>query len=237
MKTLETMEIYPVVHVKSLEQAREQADLALVLGADGIYLIAHGRVGPNELTDVFNMVAEDHEDAFIGINYLDLGVTALDYLADQKIRGNLKRLPDAVWADDAKGRWNKATQSNERPPETRDIQLLGGIAFKYTHEYTDDPLLAAAEVERNASLVDVVTTSGPGTGQAPPLEKIKAMKVAAGEKHLAVASGIDISNIDIYRGYVDKILVASSVETRPYSGEFDPNKLNELIKAAHSNLK
>lgn len=231
------IEVFPVVHVVDKEQAREQARLALDLGADGVYLIAHGMdTGADQLTEIFNEVVEDNPDAFIGVNYLDLGSEEemLRYLESAQRRGDINRLPDAVWADtigfDPDSMENLELLRNRLPT----IQTLGGVAFKYTKEYTDDPIEAADEVRRNSALVDVVTTSGQGTGSAPSVEKIRAMKEAAGDQPLAVASGIDASNIDSFRGIVDKILVASSVETMPYSGIFDPDKLSELINLAHA---
>jgi phosphoribosylanthranilate isomerase len=58
------------------------------------------------------------------------------------------------------------------------------------------------------------------------------MKKVAGT--LAVASGLSIENIDDYAGLIDEVLVASSVETKPYSGVFDTAKLKQFIDKAHS---
>lgn len=117
-------------------------------------------------------------------------------------------------------------------PELAGVALLGGVAFKYTPSYTDDPVGAAAAARELEPFVDVVTTSGPGTGMSPQPEKLAAMKHAIG-KPLAVASGIGPDNIHGYAGTVDQILVASSVETQPYSGIFDVAMLAEFITIAH----
>ena len=52
-----------------------------------------------------------------------------------------------------------------------------------------------------AEYVDVVTTSGPGTGQAADRDKIQAMKEVLGSNPLAIASGITAQNIGDYYGF------------------------------------
>lgn len=116
----------------------------------------------------------------------------------------------------------------------RRIKLFGGTAFKYTAHYTDDPELAAGQARQIKPFVDVVTTTGAGTGSAPDAGKIRAMKEASGRKELAIASGVSMLNIEQYRGIADSILVASSVEVVPYSGIFDETRLRSLIHIAHS---
>ena len=81
--------------------------------------------------------------------------------------------------------------------------------------------------------VDIVTTSGPGTDRPASIEKIKAIRQAIGEKPLGLASGVSIENIDNLKPYVDDVLVSSSIETAPYSGEFVRPKLYELVQAAY----
>jgi len=51
---------------------------------------------------------------------------------------------------------------------------FGGVAFKYQEDVTDLAKVAVAAMP----FLDVITTSGVGTGIAPNLEKIKHMKNA-----------------------------------------------------------
>lgn len=114
------------------------------------------------------------------------------------------------------------------------MRILGGVAFKYTRTFTNNPELAAQEVRTLYGATDVVTTSEEGTGTAPPVAKIQKMKIASADKPLAVASGIKLENIGDYENIVDEVLVASSVETSPYSGIFDRDKLKAFIRKAHN---
>lgn len=231
-----SIEVFPVVHVQSEQQAVEQTDIALSAGADGVYLIDHGSGVRGGLLTAYNAVAEAQPDAFIGLNFLNLGsgFKSYRYLRDSFDSAEINRLPNGVWVDNAE--YDRAELKELRASDERlqTISYLGGTAFKYTSGFTEDPAKAAKAATEMAPYVDVVTTSGAGTGTPPTPEKIHAMKQAIGEQPLAVASGIDIDNISQFKGRIDQVLVASSVETVPYSGVFDKDKLQAFIDSAHS---
>lgn len=230
------IEVYPVVHINDTAIAIKQGELALGLGADGIYLIDHN----GETEPIFETMAQiraNCPDSFIGINLLGYSTDAVYRMVGRVSSGNRLLLPSAVWVDNVE-------QNREDPvsflkqknglPGLNSVRLLGGIAFKYTGTFTEDPECAAAEVKRLREAVDVITTSGAGTGKAPTIEKLRAVKQAAGNKPVAVASGISAQNIREFVGLVDQILVSSSIETYPYSGIFDEAKLKELIDIVHA---
>jgi len=209
--------------------------VAFEYGADGVYVINHLNFNKQETLDVLDAIKDSNTENFVGVNFLTLGVDGVfRYLYESHKNGNLKNLPDAIWSDNANSNHSGLSleQLKKRYDGLRHIKLLGGIAFKYSAEYTDSPVQAQIEVKNNQDKVDIITTSGPGTGQPPSFEKIAAMKEIAA-KPIALASGIDASNIDQFRGIVDEILAASSVETQSYSGIFDKAKLKELIDLAH----
>jgi predicted TIM-barrel enzyme len=231
-----SVEIYPVVHINDVATAVEQVDKSFAYGADGVYLIDHGVGGSaTTLLSTFEMAKTAHPDQYIGVNILAAGSSAraLSRLETARQQGIISRLPDGLWVDDAKHDLATTTMLREQYPNMAAVRLLGGTAFKYTRSYTDDPEKAALEAQALAPYIDVVTTSGEGTGMAPSVAKIIAMKQAIGDQKLAVASGITIENIQNYDGAVDELLVSTSVETAPYSGVFDDAKLQALITKAH----
>ena len=236
------MKIFPVVHVRTPEQATEQSALAMEYGADGVYLIHHGDAAP-ALNRAFNAVAAELGDtAYIGLNYLDLPRPDLAFgaLSLAVLEGWLHRYPNALWVDDAlMGVENESAYLEEvkrkrtAVPELGTVRFLGGAAFKASSHYTADPELAAKAAVNIAPFVDVVTTSGAGTGYPPTPEKIAAMKAVIGEHPLAVASGVDIENLSSYGTAIDELLVATSIETHRGSGIFATQKLAELIESVH----
>ena len=225
------MKIYPVVHITSHEVATQQSLAALDAGADGVYLINHHQYDPQSTLAVLEAVREHMPTAYVGINLLghDTG-SVLDALEEQAV------LPNAIWHDDI-------TDSGEHAPaevlarknagRLKEVRLLGGVAFKYTITYTDDPTEAAHQVRALEPVLDVITTSGAGTGQALSVEKLRAMRAAA-TKPIAIASGVSAENIHRYSGLADEVLVSSSLETEPYSGVFVREALEKIIALAHS---
>lgn len=107
--------------------------------------------------------------------------------------------------------------------------FFGGAAFKYQREV---PLhLVGVAAATAAYLCDVVTTSGPATGEPPDPEKLRLMREALGDHALAVASGVDADNVGAMLPYADAFLVASSLETS--HGALDRGAVEELAAAIH----
>lgn len=231
-----SVEIFPVVHVNEVSQALNQSEIAYDAGADGVYLIDHRNQDTDLLLQSFNAVADKDRYRFIGLNFLQLesAENAFWFVDSQFQSGDIIRLPDAIWADDAIPLKHELLKLRQHNQELSKILYLGGVAFKYTNTYTGDPEESIVQAKNLVSYVDVVTTSGKGTGMPPSIEKIRAMKQAIGDKKLAVASGISSENIHEYTGLFDQLLVSSSIEIEPYSGIFDQRKLKVLVELVHS---
>lgn len=237
------MNVFPVVHVIDSLQAVEQTAVAMDAGSDGVFLINHNRRGEDDLVHAFNAVTRSFPDTYVGLNFLTRSSAGAFELVDELIgSGKLHRAPNALWCDDAiefsedhteaKSYLRSLKEFRENHPRLNGIKLLGGVAFKYTSGYTDVPRIAAHDAEAYAPFIDVITTSGEGTGHPPSPEKISAMKKVLGDQELAVASGIDASNLQGYGADIDTVLIASSIETEPYSGIFDPEKIREFVSLA-----
>ncbi len=233
------MKLYPVVHINETKTAVEQAEKALGMGADGVYLIDHrnSRSVGRAIAPVFNEImknsASSESGPYVGLNILGLvAANALGAVRRAVQHEVLLDFPSALWVDDVAAGPNPL-ESKSIMPQLAPVRILGGVAFKYTETATDNPEFAANEVRRLEDRTDVVTTSGSATGSPPSVEKIRAMKEAT-QKPLAIASGVDASNIADYTGIADEVLVASSLETAKYSGLFIDEKLQEIIQIAQS---
>ena len=82
--------------------------------------------------------------------------------------------------------------------------------------------------------MDVITSSGPGTGYAATVEKAKALRSGASGHPLALASGVSPENVDGFLPYVDAYLVASEIETAKYSGILVPERTKLLAERIHA---
>lgn len=228
------MKIFPVVHLNDSEQAYQQSRIALEEGADGVYLIDHMLHDERLTLDTLTHLKKDDPNNFVGVNFLHLSVDVSYALFDEYISDKPSGyLPNSIWADDAKNSRLTLKEIRQKYQRLSRVALMGGISFKYTKDFTEDPEKAQREVRQFQDRVDVITTSGSSTGSAPTVGKIRAMKRMA-DRPIAIASGIDNANIYQFLDLVDIVLVASSIETESYSGIFDKRKLRELISIAHT---
>jgi predicted TIM-barrel enzyme len=213
--------VLPVIHVESEEQALRNAEIARSAGADGLFLINH--TGPcDELLAIHRRVRREIPDGWVGVNCLDLDPEDVFARVSDDVAG--------VWADDACIDERRSDQ-----PEAEAIArarresgwgglYFGGVAFKYRRPVQE--LARAAAIA--TGYMDVVTTSGPGTGLAAERAKIVAMKEAVGDLPLAIASGITPENVADYLVCADCFLVATGI-SRSFT-ELEPSKVRRLVE-------
>jgi hypothetical protein len=212
--------VLPVIHVASQEQALRNTVIAIDAKADGVFLINHA-ISSNGLLDILSAVADAYPGFWIGVNCLDLDPEDVFRRVSSMVKG--------VWTDSAMIDETAAEQTRakaiQKIHQSTGWQGLyfGGVAFKYQRPVED--LESAALLARD--FMDVVTTSGPGTGQAAHLEKIKIMKAALVDFPLAIASGITPENITEYLPFSDCYLVATGV-SRSFE-ELDPPLVRSLV--------
>lgn len=199
--------VLPVIHIVDERQTLQNAELALEAGADGVFLINHD-LAYKILLEIHNALVAEFPDLWSGVNCLDLEATDVFDHIDGRING--------VWTDNALidetkiHQPNAADVSKKRQNAGWNGLYFGGVAFKYQREVTD--LATAASIA--ADYMDVVTTSGPATGQAAAPDKIRIMKQAIGDVPLAIASGITPENVIEYLPYADCFLVATGISRR-----------------------
>jgi predicted TIM-barrel enzyme len=79
--------------------------------------------------------------------------------------------------------------------------------------------------------MDVITTSGPATGQPASRTRIQEIRRAIGDHPLAIASGVDERNLDTLFDLVDIYLVSSSICASGDFYNFDPAAVRRLARA------
>lgn len=220
-------ELYVVVHQRNPKQAYEQTRNALSAGADGVFLINHYGPGAT-LFDTVDMIRDGLGRApWVGINLLDLGaLQAAKTLVSHPLADEI----DGLWTDNAGVVEINETGNQPFLKEVDDAltpwwgRYFGGVAFKYQRRVDD--LEAAARI--GAHYLDVVCTSGEGTGHAADLEKLRRIREGAGDGNLvAVASGVSADNIVEQAEYVNLFLAATSVSVDEHT--LDPAKIEALV--------
>jgi hypothetical protein len=217
--------ILPVIHVESLDQALRNTRIARLAGCDGVFLINHSGNCADLLT-IHGAIHDQYPDWWIGVNCLDLPPWQIFEVIDQRVAG--------VWVDNAGiDETTEAQEFAERVAEARARSgwsglYFGGVAFKYQRPVSD--LAHAAKLA--TSYMDVVTTSGPGTGQSAHVDKIRTMKEAISDFPLAIASGISPQNVHRYVEISDCFLVATGI-SHSWT-ELDPKRVTELVLRARA---
>jgi hypothetical protein len=196
--------VLPVVHVETLDQALINTGIARDAGVHGVFLINHS-ISPARLLEIHGEVARAFSGFWIGVNCLGWSAAETIFQSGDSVAG--------VWSDNAMVRECDAGQPDaEAVLDAIRVArwpglYFGGVAFKYQRQ-VDDLAAAAAIANR---YMDVVTTSGSGTGHAAHVDKIATMKAALGDFPLAIASGITPENVTNYLPHSDCYLVATGI--------------------------
>src|ERR1035438_1319714 len=157
--------VLPVIHTEWLGQALANAEIARHAGCDGVFLIDHS-ITSQELLEIARGVLDKFPGWWVGVNCLGMKPEDVVAQIDPRISG--------IWSDNAGideyGGTQPAAENFLQAREARGWKGLyfGGVAFKYQRPVTE--LERAAKIA--AQCIDVVTTSGPGTGKSAPREKI-----------------------------------------------------------------
>lgn len=220
--------LLPVIHPISHEAALGSIRVACGVGVRGIFLIDQGMPEDQTLRLVCEVRAE-YPRLWIGLNLLSRRPADALRISLDACRGRV----DGIWSDDARvdERVVDQPEAEEFVAARCDLRwsglYFGGVAFKYRRE------VAPADLGRAAALaaphVDVVCTSGPGTGQPAAVEKIVALRSDLGETALALASGVTADNVRDYLPHVHAFLVGTGIEER--LGVLDARKIAALHEA------
>lgn len=221
--------VLPVIHVRSEEQATRNALLAASEGAQGVFLINH-EFPYIQLLPILVAVRQRLPYIWMGVNFLGVtGDVAFKELA--KLSSNGCQI-DAYWADNGEVDERKAEMQEkaERIKTVREKSgwegiYFGGTAFKCQRPVNDELLERAASIATR--YMDVVTTSGEGTGISASLDKIIKMSKGCQGRALALASGVTPENALDYAPHVDAFLVATGISLDFHN--LDVTKLRRLI--------
>jgi uncharacterized protein len=218
--------LLPVIHpANGREGALAAIRIARDGGGDGIFLIDQGMI-ERDLLALVDEVLVLHPGLWIGLNLLSRAPAEV-LAACETIGG--------IWADNA----GIDERSSAQPRAEQFVTArrgwaglyFGGTAFKYQREVPAADLPRATELA--AKYMDVICTSGPGTGHAANPEKVKMMRSGvSSEVAIALASGVTAENVNAYLPYVDAYLVGTGIEHE--LGVLNPTAVRALADAIHA---
>jgi predicted TIM-barrel enzyme len=222
--------LLPVIHPVTRDHALAAVDVAVAAGADGVFLINQG-LDERAVLALIGEVRGRYPSLWVGVNLLSRApADALAFgLAEC---GRI----DGIWSDNAgiderggdQARANAFVEARQRLGWNG--LYFGGVAFKYQREVARADLARAAAVA--AKYMDVICTSGPGTGRAADPAKPRAMREGASGVALALASGVTTANVGEYLPYVDAYLVGTGIERE--LGVLDPDETKRLAASIHA---
>lgn len=212
----------PVIHYAGTAECLESIRTAKRAGADGVCLIDQG-IGWRDLRGMLPAIRRELSSLPLGLNLL--GAPPRAYR------------PGQAWAIDyADFHW-----TDHRTAFALDLKApwFGGVAFK-TEGHTPPEQYPEHVAEALYQGVTVAVTSGPGTGHAAPVEKVRAIRQCLDTEAprrdaapiLGLASGVTVDNAADYLPWVDVWLVASGIE-RSF-GVLDPERTERLAAIIHS---
>ena len=222
--------LLPVIHPISRETALESIRIAQACGVPGVFLIDQG-MSERDVLQLAREVRDQYPSLWIGLNLLSR--TAPKTLTTTYNRG---WRVDGIWSDWAGIEEHRVVGSshpeaeafmNARRAASWDGLYFGGVAFKYQREVAPWDLSVAAEM--SIPYMDVLCTSGPGTGHAADIEKVRTLRAGLGDHAMALASGVTPENVRSYMPYVQAFLVGTGIEKQ--LGVLDPAKIEALMKA------
>lgn len=223
--------VTPVIHVVDEAQVIRNVEIAIGEGAQGVFLINHD-FGVEPFLPLIRSAREAFPYLWLGVNFLAVtGEGAFPILGKLEAED----CPvDAYWADDARIDERRADDDQEEAETISAVRqesgwsgvYFGGTAFKKQREVAPEHLGFSAEIA--ARHMDVVTTSGVGTGHEAEASKIEIFRRSIGDRPLALASGVTPENARVY-GDVDCFLVATGINVEGDFYHIDARRLRRLM--------
>jgi predicted TIM-barrel enzyme len=221
--------LLPVIHPVSRDAALASIRTCCDGGVKGVWLIDQG-MSEADLLALVREVRALYPSLWIGVNLLahqPAHALAATFSAGVSV--------DGLWSDNA-GIDDDHRQAGGVYPWADEMLAarrtmgweglyFGGVAFKYQREPEDLGLAATDAVP----YMDVLCTSGPGTGFAADVEKVRVLRSGLGDHAMALASGVTAQNVRSYMPFVQAFLVGTGLESR--LGVIDPGKLDALMRA------
>jgi len=123
-----------------------------------------------------------------------------------------------------------------RAQETRrrlgvDAEVWADVEVKHAAQLARRPIGEQARDAVERGLADAVIVSGPSTGAATPLERIRAVKTAV-RAPVLVGSGVHAASVRRLLAEADGAIVGTSLKAGGVDSPVDPERVRRLVEAA-----
>jgi hypothetical protein len=191
-----------------LVRTLEQVNIAFDNGADGVILTTGESITPKIILECYEYVRSKFSNKFIGINFM-----CNSSMAAQLVPMNA----NALWIDRGLGSidYYEDIINVKNILEKRQWKGLyfGGFCMKGNNTALFEDKNKFMEKKWNPEkYFDVCVTSGVSTGVSIDVENLKIVKSKSNNVPLALASGVNIKNIDNYMNYIDYFIIGTGVE-------------------------
>lgn len=215
-------QVWPVIHLDTVELALANAQIAADCGAAGVFVIHMD--GHDDAVDPAAVAIKQRFPSLkVGVNYLRQPPRIA-------VVRSIGLGMDATWADEPGIRSDHVDPSVDLAvvPVLRQNPghlFFASVAFKYQPVEPDPDVAAKHVLERRM----IPTTSGNATGIAPEVSKLYGIRRSIGrEAPLAIASGVTTDNAYELSRFATHILVSTGISKSFH--EFDAVALRQLME-------
>lgn len=202
------MNIFPVIHYLSENQAKHNIELAKKYNCKGVFLIDMHGTHQKETLELAIQFSHQYPELEIGVNHL--GHSALTALQMNIEAGLSMTWTDKCLTHTTINNYAKENEAITSILKNNEHTLFSAVAFKYQPDEPNPALAALKALE----LGYIPTTSGIATGKSISIQKLEDIRSVIGlEARLTVASGVTPDNISQIKNLVTDVLVASSIIT------------------------
>jgi hypothetical protein len=120
----------------------------------------------------------------------------------------------------------------ERARLAPDVAILADAQVKHATPLSRETLAEAVHDLLARALADGVIVSGPATGRAPAVERVREARAAAGAAPLLIGSGLDLANAHELLAHADGAIVGTWLKRDGLVGNaVDPERVARLRRA------
>jgi predicted TIM-barrel enzyme len=123
---------------------------------------------------------------------------------------------------------------NSMRDKYKDISVLGGVRFKYTHR-TGNSL--GYDLREARSRCEAIVTTGEGTGIETPIEKLREFRELLGDFPLIVGAGVNLHNVYEQLKITDGAIVGSFFKDNDTSGKIIKGRVKDLMSIVKSRFE